>query len=143
MNVPASAKSISPFIKRAEELDRDTSNPDCKVVAYHCRAYAMEKAMNLRKEGGAEMNKFLLELMTKLETEKKSLAVSLEERKLICEKFAFSVFARADEEDRAGNSNKGTARTFYAAGTFFDILEQFGELASDVSNDFLCFYNYA
>lgn len=57
------------------------------------------------------------------------------------------MFQRADDEDRAGNANKydvllsttnyshmdrNTARTFYAAGTFFDILRQFGELEIDV-----------
>lgn len=51
---------------------------------------------------------------------------------MICERFAFRVFAIADEEDRAGEATKETARTFNAAATFFDILEQFGELSEEV-----------
>lgn len=32
-------------------------------------------------------------------------------------------------------SIRNTARTYYAAGTFFDILSQFGELEEDVSGE--------
>ncbi len=71
-------------------------------------------------------------MMTRLEKDKKSLPISESDRKMICEKFAFKVFATADDEDRAGNATMETARTFNAAGTFFDILEQFGELSSEV-----------
>ncbi|GMF16797.1 unnamed protein product [Phytophthora lilii] len=42
------------------------------------------------------------------------------------------IFSKADDEDRAGMANKSTARTFYAAGTFFDILNQFGDISEDV-----------
>ncbi|CAM9846272.1 unnamed protein product, partial [Heterosigma akashiwo] len=45
--------------------------------------------------------------------------------------FAHAVFARADEEDRAGLADKGTARTFYAAANFYDALAQFGDLAPE------------
>jgi hypothetical protein len=32
---------------------------------------------------------------------------------MMCENFALSIFEKADEEDRAGLSNKETARCFY------------------------------
>jgi len=49
----------------------------------------------------------------------------------ICKKFALKAFSLADEIDRSGESDKSTAKIFYSAGTFFDILEQFGELDAD------------
>jgi vacuolar protein sorting-associated protein VTA1 len=77
------------------------------------------------------------------------------------EGFASSVFAKADKQDRAGRADmyyselfllffnlfavslmrfkqictfcRNTAKTFYAASIFFEILSQFGELQPDVS----------
>lgn len=64
---------------------------------------------------------------------------------MMCENFALSVFDMADQEDRAGMANKETARVFYngtdqyhshfmliLASSFFDILEQFGDLDEEV-----------
>ncbi len=70
--------------------------------------------------------------MTKLEKDKKSINISETDRAIVCEKFAFQVFSKADEEDRAGLADKGTARTFNVARYFFDILEQFDELSEEV-----------
>jgi len=44
---------------------------------------------------------------------------------LICRAFADKVFERANGPDRAGMADKSTARTFYAAATFYEILLQF------------------
>jgi hypothetical protein len=49
------------------------------------------------------------------------------------EGFALSVFAKADKQDRAGRADVNTAKTFYAASIFFEVLLQFGELQPDVS----------
>ena len=70
---------------------------------------------------------FLFALFDKAEAQKASLNIqSIEDqRKSICENFAVSVFAQADDEDRAGNSSMETARAFYASSIFFDVLEQF------------------
>ena len=54
------------------------------------------------------------------------------DKKSICENFAMSIFARADEDDRSENITSNTAKTYYAASTFFDILEQFGDLDEEV-----------
>jgi vacuolar protein sorting-associated protein VTA1 len=51
-----------------------------------------------------------------------------------CEAFALEVFNKADEEDRAGLADKDTARTFFAAGVFFDILSQFEEVSKDIAD---------
>ncbi|KAF7731244.1 hypothetical protein EC973_000660 [Apophysomyces ossiformis] len=44
------------------------------------------------------------------------------------ENFALKVFLNADNEDRAGNASKKTAKNFLAASTFLELLKTFGEL---------------
>merc|ERR1712232_814722 len=50
-----------------------------------------------------------------------------DEAKFLCQKFANKIFDKADHEDRIGEANKTTAKTFYAAASFLDILQQFYE----------------
>ncbi|KAJ0399795.1 hypothetical protein P43SY_002940 [Pythium insidiosum] len=132
--IPATFKSVLPFIRRAEELDRDTTRPESKLIAYFCRQYAMELGIKLRENDNSnEATDYLLSLMDRLEDDKSKLpAFTQDEGKEICEDFALEVFAKADDEDRAGRADKNTARTFYAAGTFLDILNQFGEVSEDI-----------
>ncbi|RHY34364.1 hypothetical protein DYB32_001001 [Aphanomyces invadans] len=94
----------------------------------------MELGIKLREHDASdEATNYLLSLMEALELEKSSLpAHTQDEGRIICENFAYDIFMRADEEDRSGGSNKNTARTFYAAGSFFDILKQFGTPSEDV-----------
>ena len=40
MNSP-DFKPIKPYLNRADELDKQTGNPDCKIMAYSCRSYAL------------------------------------------------------------------------------------------------------
>jgi vacuolar protein sorting-associated protein VTA1 len=128
--IPNSLKALSPFIKRAEDLDKEVSNPDAAIVAYYCRTYAMEKAIKMGLRD-SEVQSFLLSLMDTLESSKKNLQISDEKGSIICENFAQSIFLKADEEDRLECANKLTAKQFYSAGTYFDILELFGELDLD------------
>ncbi|KAE9048372.1 hypothetical protein PR003_g279 [Phytophthora rubi] len=134
VKVPPTFKTLLPFIRRAEELDRDTSRPESKLIAYFCRQYAMELGIKLRENDASnDATDYLLSLMDRLEEEKNKLPdFTQEEGKEICEDFAIEIFSKADDEDRAGMANKSTARTFYAAGTFFDILNQFGDVSEDV-----------
>lgn len=122
--VPAELKKVTQFVRRAEELDGDSS-AESRVVAYYCRQYAVQSGIPLAGSS-AEAKNCLGQLLSDLETEKKAMAVfSREESKLICRKFADTVFDRADAVDRAGQADKNTARTFYAAATFYEILLQF------------------
>ena len=132
--LPPSLKKIHVFLKRAEELDRDKSNPESRVVAYNCRQYAVligiplvsSSSSSSNDDGGAAAKASLSQLLTALETEKQAMTVfSKNEHWKICRKVADRVFEKADAEDRAGAANKGTARSFYAAGTFYEILQQF------------------
>ncbi|XP_062077568.1 protein HOMOLOG OF MAMMALIAN LYST-INTERACTING PROTEIN 5 isoform X2 [Humulus lupulus] len=63
--------------------------------------------------------------------DKKSLKLGSEDS-LYLEGFASNVFAKADKQDRAGRADLGTAKTFYAASIFFEILNQFGALQPDL-----------
>ena len=129
--IPEKLKPLTAFIRRAEELDKDTANPDAQIIAYFCRKYAMEKGIKM-KLNAPEINTFLFSLMDNLEKSKQTLIVSEETGAVTCENYAHSVFSKYDEEDRAGNATKMTAKGFYTASTFFDILEQFGELDAEV-----------
>lgn len=77
---------------------------------------------------------FLLNQMDILEKSKPALGPdSNKERGFeFCKNYALRAFSTADEEDRSGVSDKATAKIFYSAGTFFDILDQFGELDADL-----------
>jgi len=130
--LPPSLKKINVFLKRAEELDRDKSNAESRVVAYNCRQYAvligipLVSSSSSTDDNGAAAKASLGELLTALEKEKQAMSVfSKNEHWKICRKVADRVFEKADSEDRAGVANKGTARSFYAAGTFYEILQQF------------------
>eukprot|EP00579_Thalassiosira_antarctica_P020934 CAMPEP_0201952950 /NCGR_PEP_ID=MMETSP0904-20121228/1516_1 /ASSEMBLY_ACC=CAM_ASM_000553 /TAXON_ID=420261 /ORGANISM="Thalassiosira antarctica, Strain CCMP982" /LENGTH=473 /DNA_ID=CAMNT_0048496747 /DNA_START=44 /DNA_END=1465 /DNA_ORIENTATION=+ len=124
-SVPPSLKKIKVFLTRAEELDRDKGNAESRVVAYNCRQYAVLSGIPLAGQDAAAKN-CLGELLGQLEKEKAAMAVfSKSEHWKISRKVADRVFEKADAEDRAGVANKGTAKTFYAAGTFYEILQQF------------------
>eukprot|EP00953_Heterococcus_sp_UTEX-ZZ885_P022787 12583-Heterococcus_DN1.PRE.8 len=132
MSIPPAYKPVTAFVRRAEELDRDAARPEAKVVAYYCRMYAIDVGLKL---GKADDQKFLESLMGKLEADKAALPeMTPKEGKEYCEAFALEVFYKADEEDRAGLADKDTARTFFAAGVFFDILSQFGEVSKDIAD---------
>jgi vacuolar protein sorting-associated protein VTA1 len=61
-----------------------------------------------------------------LEREKAAMSVfSPAESQLICERFADKVFQTANAQDQAGVATKDTAKTFYAAASFLEILHQF------------------
>ncbi|AQK83950.1 LYST-interacting protein 5-like protein [Zea mays] len=63
--------------------------------------------------------------------DKKSLTLGPDDN-LHLEGFALNVFVKADKQDRAGRADINTAKTFYAASIFFEILNQFGELQPDI-----------
>lgn len=144
--IPPSLKLITSAIRRAEELDKD-SNPEAKIVAYYCRYYAVSKGSKLCSVPAVPAEtKFLIDEMGKLEKFKASTPdLNQELGASVCKSYAMNVFQKADDEDRMGMADKGTAKLFYAAGTFFDIMEQFGELPSEVCieqsalNDLQCY----
>mmetsp|Transcript_1423 Transcript_1423/g.3214 ORF Transcript_1423/g.3214 Transcript_1423/m.3214 type:complete len:407 (+) Transcript_1423:119-1339(+) len=135
LSIPPELKKIGVFIKRAEELDRDKSSPESRVVAFNCRQYAVLQGIPLVKNS-APAKSCLSEILSQLEKEKPAMGTfSTSEHWSICRKVADRVFDNADEEDRAGLANKRTAKTFYAAGTFYEILQQFYDKSDAESKD--------
>ena len=130
LSVPPELKKITTFVRRAEELDRDKSNPESRVVAYYSRQFAVQQGISLAKSPTGKQ--CLGGLLGDLEAEKAPMAVfSRDEARIICRRFADKIFGKADSEDRAGAADKGTARTFYAAAAFYEILQQFYEVTTE------------
>ncbi|XP_077221248.1 protein HOMOLOG OF MAMMALIAN LYST-INTERACTING PROTEIN 5-like isoform X2 [Tasmannia lanceolata] len=121
------AKLLLPYLQRADELQKHEP-----LVAYYCRLYAMERGLIIpQKERTKTTNSLLISLMKQLEKDKKSLKLGPDDY-LHVEGFASNVFSKADKQDRAGRADLNTAKTFYAASIFFEILNQFGELQPDL-----------
>ena len=124
LSIPTELKKITPFIRRAEELDRDKSNAESRLVAYYCRQYAVHTGIALATSD--EGKNCLGEILSSLEGEKAAMdSFTPDESKFLCRTFADKIFDRADEEDRRGDANRNTAKTFYAAASFLEILQQF------------------
>lgn len=125
LKIPPELKKITQYIRRAEELSsQKPSTPETLIVAYHCRQHAVQTGIPLATTPAAK--NCLGDILTILEEHRKAMTnFSKEEKYQICRKFAINVFDRADADDRAGRSNKSTAKSFYAAASFLDVLKQF------------------
>jgi vacuolar protein sorting-associated protein VTA1 len=129
--IPPELKKISPFVRRAEELDRDKTSPESRLVAYYCRQYAVHEGIPLASSSVAAKT-CLGHLLAQLEKEKLAMDnFTRDEAAFLCRKFAMGIFDKADQDDRAGASSKNTAKAFYAAASFLQILEQFELEGSD------------
>lgn len=136
--IPPDLKKITPFVRRAEELDRDKGSAESRLVAYYCRQYAVHIGIPLSSSSpGAKT--CLGHLLESLEKEKPAMDnFTRDESAFLCRKFATNVFDKADAEDRGGQADKNTAKTFYAAASFLQILEQFfgdGDDSDEVAED--------
>ncbi|GMI63782.1 extensin-like, homolog of mammalian LYST-INTERACTING PROTEIN5 [Hibiscus trionum] len=121
------AKLLLPYLQRADELQKHEP-----LVAYYCRLYAMEKGLKIpNSERTKTTNSLLVSLMNQLEKDKKTVKLGPEDN-LHLEGFALNVFSKADKQDRAGRADLNTAKTFYAASIFFEIINQFGPLQPDL-----------
>ncbi|KAK8602823.1 hypothetical protein V6N13_085025 [Hibiscus sabdariffa] len=126
------AKLILPYLQRADELQKHDP-----LVAYYCRLYAMEKGLKIPNgERTRTTNALLVSLMNQLEKCSMILVLcrirSRPEDNLHLEGFALNIFAKADKQDRAVRADLSTAKTFYAASIFFEIINQFGPLQPDL-----------
>ena len=137
LKIPIELKKITQYIRRAEELDQDTTKPQTRLVAYYCRQHAVQLGIPLATT--PTTRECLASILNDLEKEKKTMSnFTKEEGYQICREFAFKVFDKADNIDRAGKSDKKTAKSFYAAASFLDVLSHFhdkddnGEKSEDV-----------
>eukprot|EP00884_Botryococcus_braunii_P023475 jgi/Botrbrau1/9811/Bobra.0322s0016.1 len=120
-------KVFLPFLQRADEV----ANVNPKV-AYYCRMYAAEQAIAIPNRD-PRVSGILNALLATLERDKPTLNLGPDDQ-AYCENFALTVFARADKIDRAEKADKNTAKAFYAASIFIEILNQFGELPPDLAD---------
>eukprot|EP00898_Chlorokybus_atmophyticus_P009106 jgi/Chlat1/9197/Chrsp97S08463 len=121
----AQSRVLLPYLQRADELQKHDPR-----IAYYCRLYAMEKGMKIPKRSKAT-NELLIAVMNQLELDKKKVQPR-EDDNLHLEGFAVNVFTKADNQDRAGKADLSTAKTFYAASIFLEVLQQFGPLSPDL-----------
>lgn len=103
-DLPASLKAIKPYLERGEEIvSRDP------VVAYHCRLFALQEAMQIRSNIPKTDMPFIIRLMDDLEKEKAALGES-DDAQAQVENFGQDLFQKADDLDRSGQSNMRTAK---------------------------------
>lgn len=122
--IPPELKKVTPYVRRAEELDKDKSNAESRLVAYYCRQYAVHTGIDLATSTAGKT--CLGDLLSSLEEEKVAMnSFTRDEAKFLCRKFADKIFDKADLDDRTGAATKNTAKTFYAAASFLEILNQF------------------
>lgn len=133
VNIPPSLKSYTSYIRRAEELERN-ANRECQIVSYYCRFYAVSKISKSSEATQPDVQAFMFGQMDIMERVKPTLNLGAADRPFeICKSFAETVFQKADAEDGSGMADKGTAKIFYSAATFLEILEQFDESERDPS----------
>lgn len=125
-DLEAQKKQVLPFLQRADEIQ----SVDPKV-AYYCRMWAVEQALRIPKLH-KDMDGLVRTVVMKLEKDKPSVNLDRETDKYHCENFATNIFVRANKIDRSGTANLETARAFYAAAGFFDVLNQFGDPDPDI-----------
>eukprot|EP00526_Cylindrotheca_closterium_P018844 CAMPEP_0113625736 /NCGR_PEP_ID=MMETSP0017_2-20120614/13297_1 /TAXON_ID=2856 /ORGANISM="Cylindrotheca closterium" /LENGTH=362 /DNA_ID=CAMNT_0000535867 /DNA_START=31 /DNA_END=1119 /DNA_ORIENTATION=+ /assembly_acc=CAM_ASM_000147 len=135
LSIPAELKKVTPYIRRAEELDRDKTNAESRLVAYYCRQYAVHTGIALAQSDVAK--NCLGEILGALEGEKEAMdSFTRDEAKFLCSSFADKIFSKADTEDRNGQATRNTAKTFYAAASFLEMLQQFYQ-DDDESEEYL------
>ena len=125
-DVPASLKTVKPYIQLA--ADMDSKDP---VIAYHCRLYSLQEAMKLRSSLPKADMGYVLGLMDRLEKDKGALG-EMDAPSVQVEHYAQDLFRRADDNDRAGKLDAGTAKAFIASAQLFRVCSQFGELPDDM-----------
>jgi vacuolar protein sorting-associated protein VTA1 len=124
LTIPSELKKITPYIRRAEELDRDKANAESRLVAYYCRQFAVHAGIALATSDTGK--NCLGEILGVLEGEKEAMdSFTIDEATFLCQAFADKIFDKADSEDRDGAATRNTAKTFYAAASFLEIIEQF------------------
>lgn len=108
------------------------------VVSYYCLYYAAKMAI-ANGPKTPEVQDYIMEMLGQLEQLKQDLGSGCEaiSNDVIgfahIENFAIRIFDSADNEDRAGLATAKTAKNFYAASVFLEVLNVFGDaLEQDV-----------
>ncbi|CAG8569751.1 7646_t:CDS:2 [Ambispora leptoticha] len=141
--LPDELRFINPYLQKGQELQKREP-----VISYFCTYYfgrtffgfgnyyaaklAIGKGLKTK-----ESKAFLATLLDVLEAEKKGMA----EHEIISndmagsayvENFGLKVFFNADNEDRAGKATKKTAKNFFHASQFLELLKIFGDIDPEI-----------
>ncbi|CAH8504457.1 unnamed protein product [Dicrocoelium dendriticum] len=125
MALPPSLKSISMFIKCAEQHDaRDV------VIAYYCRLCAFQKGYGI-DPSSPDSKAYLTKLMSKLEEIKsKNLSVEGIASETIglahLESYALKLFQFAYQKDLNSDFSRPTVQSFWTAGVLLDVATTLG-----------------
>lgn len=130
--IPAAFKPVTSAVRRAEEADKNAGDRDSAVLAYACRMSAISKATKLTTKQPDE-TKFILSQLDLLENSKKTFNITETDCISVVRQYATMIFDKADEIDRNGFADKSTAKLFYAAVTYYDVLEFYQQLDAEVS----------
>lgn len=98
----------------------------------------MQNAIKVAKQ--PDEKAFLIKIMDWLEGAKKSQkdneSISNDTvAQAYLENYAHKLFTYADQQDRAANFGKNTVKSFYTAGSIYDIITVFGELSDEAMNN--------
>jgi len=122
--LPPAFKTLAPILKQAALL-----RTQVPLMSYLCSIYALQ--LGLRLKGTDPANKsFLLNLMNRVEAERAQLQDKITQAgdmKAFATNFGLKVFGHADDEYRAGLATRETAKNFYAAAVFLNVLHQFDD----------------
>lgn len=128
--VPPTFKTLVSALRRAEEFDRGQSREE-RISGYYCRLFVVSRATRT-STGTPQERDFVTSQLEVLEKLSPSLNIAEGEGKQICRQYGITLFNKADEIDRGGFADKGTAKLYYSAGTLFEVMEQFGELDNEL-----------
>lgn len=112
-----------PFVQRAAEIEKHDP-----LMAYYCRLHALSEAC----AGGGAPPAGAAALLERLERDKASAGLGGDDAGHV-RRFAEGIFERADRADRADRATGATAKAFYAASVFLDVLREFGELDGETA----------
>jgi len=124
--IPLELDQITQYVRIAEELVHDETNPKSRLVAYYCRQYAVQLGTPFAT--GPDGEATIATIVDAIDTDKDAMEkITKEEAYTTCRSLAMEVFDKADAEDRAGETGNKTADKFYMAGSVLDVLKQFTE----------------
>lgn len=126
---PPTLKGIAKYLARGREAELEGA----LVVAYYCNIYAVKMAVAHGQKGDQKAKQFMTGLLEKCEALRSMIEPDHDgEHYKEVEQYALNVFNSADADLHAGNASHATARKFFEAMCFLDVLQVFGGLSDRI-----------